>query len=649
MGQGTLLHRIVMQSSLASHPVRPQTPPYDTSYDIDKYNGTLMQGTPSSPVRIRNPSFEVPSAQAARFETGGDVSRGSSRIARKPLNGARPLMAPRQQSNPMMGDNLSAPQLDWPLSSTGSTFPSSDHFRTNSEPVPTTMSPAYYASEYDTNGNAEEDYVEEPQQIEQLQYHHSFDPPQRKPVPPTDLSRDHNHDRIPRIPSPYSDSHTTSSNEGSGGAILKNGKHLADRVLTRPISAMTLGSDLHGRGRSVSPQEFRSESSQSPNRNPRGLSAGRSPARKSPDAGMRASTIDLLNIPYAQQMAHQNLAAGNAQLRGAVGANASLMDTRKTLEMYRANVKKTNDSAIQYEFALFMISAAQEMSSAAATDRERDASPVRDIKDREQLLLEAKQILQKLADRSYVYAQYYLADGYFSGLFNKGKEEHDRAFPLFVSAGKRGHAEASYRGALCYEFGWGCRKDYAKSVQYLRQAATKNHPGASTRLGQACLHGDMGLTGRYREGVKWMKRATESADHQHYQAPYELGLLHIHGYGDDIFKDESYAAQLFTKAAELGHPEASLRMGEAYEHGLLSCPKDSALSIHFYTGAAQAGIPKAMMALCAWYMVGAEPVLEKDEAEAYEWARRSAESGTYRRSDCAVPNRQLTMIRLREG
>jgi TPR repeat protein len=33
------------------------------------------------------------------------------------------------------------------------------------------------------------------------------------------------------------------------------------------------------------------------------------------------------------------------------------------------------------------------------------------------------------------------------------------------------------------------------------------------------------------------------------------------------------------------------------------------------------------MNLCAWYMVGAEPVLEKDENEAYEWAKKAAEHG----------------------
>jgi TPR repeat protein len=77
----------------------------------------------------------------------------------------------------------------------------------------------------------------------------------------------------------------------------------------------------------------------------------------------------------------------------------------------------------------------------------------------------------------------------------------------------------------------------------------------------------------------------------------------------------------------LGHPLAALKLGEAYEHGLLRCPKDAALSVHYYNCAAQADIPEAMMNLCAWYMVGAEPVLEKDENEAYEWAKKAAEHG----------------------
>jgi TPR repeat protein len=305
-----------------------------------------------------------------------------------------------------------------------------------------------------------------------------------------------------------------------------------------------------------------------------------------------------------------------------VGQNASLLNQKKTLEMYRANVKKTADTAVQYEFALFMVQVARELLGTENGSDDHGMNPT-------ELLKEARQILQRLADRSYPFAQYYLADGYASGLFNKDKPDHDRAFPLFVAASKHGHAESGFRAALCYEFGWGCRKDYAKAVQFYRAAASKNHPGAATRLGKACLTGDMGLQNKYREGLKWLKRATESADFQYNIAPYELGLLHETGFGDDIFKDEVYAVQLFTQSAELGHPLAALKLGEAYEHGLLRCPKDAALSVHYYNCAAQADIPEAMMNLCAWYMVGAEPVLEKDENEAYEWAKKAAEHGKF--------------------
>jgi TPR repeat protein len=377
----------------------------------------------------------------------------------------------------------------------------------------------------------------------------------------------------------------------------------------RPESTFTTdsGSDANSRPHK---RHLSTGATPSPSASPINYAAGVSNNRQSPD--MRpTSYIDLLHVPYPQQVAPVP-SLDNSMLRSVVGSNASLLDTRKTLEMYRANVKKTNEPAIQYEFALFMVQAARESTSKT---------------EHQEMLQEAKQILQKLADRSYPFAQYYLGDGLASGVFNKGKEDYDRAFPLFVAASKHGHAEAGYRAALCYEFGWGCRRDYAKAVQFYRASASKNHPGAATRLGLACLEGTMGLNGKYREGVKWLKRAAESADFQYNSAPYELARLHEVGYGDDIFKDEAYAAQLYTQSAELSHPEASLVMGRAYEYGLLTCPKDAALSIHFYNSAAQAGQPEAMMALCAWYLFGAEPILARDDQEAFEWAKRSADLG----------------------
>ncbi|KAG7102176.1 Protein SKT5 like protein [Verticillium longisporum] len=458
-------------------------------------------------------------------------------------------------------------------------------------------------SECRDNGSAESSLIEghmpRNQSVPLFQYHH------QDQYPPERVAS------APNMP----DGRSASNPDLAAGAGIN--RHLTPSSsgfvqrgpLQRPPSVYSTYSDFGARSRS-------------PGLMP-GNRVSSAQSRRSPDV-RPSSYAELLNVPYPQQ-APAPISFDNNRLRNAVGNNASLLSAEKTLEMYRQNVKKTTDLSIQYSFAVFLISTAQEQ----GLDWEEPARKNGDDQIKgspQELVKEAKQILQKLSSAGYPFAQYYLADGYASGLFSKGKEDYSQAFPLFVIAAKHGHAESGYRSALCYEFGWGCRKDPAKAVQFLRIAASKRHPGAMTRLGKACLVGDLGEK-RYREGIKWMKLAAEAADSIYNSAPYQLACLYETGYGDDVFKDENYAAELFTQAAELGHPEANFRMGEAYEHGKLGCPRDPALSVHFYTGAAEKGHAAAMMGLCAWYMVGAEPILEKDEEEAYEWARRSAELG----------------------
>ncbi|KAI1481682.1 HCP-like protein [Daldinia eschscholtzii] len=459
-----------------------------------------------------------------------------------------------------------------------------------------------------------ESSIQDSQSVPQLQYHHQPFLPRVSSVPIESNSRSSSKSDLLSDPTMPINRHLTPNS------------FMRRSSMPRPQSAYSGHSELGPRGRSPS----------------YGASYPRTPSvhsRRSPET-RPTSYAELLNVPYPQQ-APAPITFDNSYLRNNVGSNASLLSAQKTLEMYRQNVKKTNDFSIQYSFAIFLISTAQEQGldfeEPSRGKGSPKGSPNKEISESSplELVREAKSILTRLANGGYPFAQYYLADGFASGLFNKGKEDYNAAFPLFVLAAKHGHAESAYRAGLCYEFGWGCRKDPAKAVQYLRTAASKNHPGAMTRLGKACLSGDLGEN-RYREGVKWLKRATEAADTMYNAAPYHLGTLYETGYGDDIFKDESYAAELFTQAAELGHAEASYRMGDAYEHGKLNCPRDPALSVHFYTGAAERGHAAAMMGLCAWYMVGADPILEKDEEEAYEWARRSAELAGFVKAQYAV-------------
>ncbi|EKG22229.1 Sel1-like protein [Macrophomina phaseolina MS6] len=472
---------------------------------------------------------------------------------------------------------------------------------------PASMAGDVLSEDFKRHTIASEMRYEDVQEVEEEQYERPQYFHQPYQVQPAKLKKAERQDYVR---STYSDSQGSSSGQSSGPRV---GLAQPRSTLARPASAFTL--DPRGRRSSPASADHLTPSpSGSPSPYARSLSAN----RRSPDH-RPASYVDLLNnVPYAQQIAPTQDLTQSA-LRTLVGNDVSLLDTQKTVEMYMANVKKTPDSSVQYEFAVYLVQAAKEFIHSDDRAKKNYAETV--------MVREARNILQRLADRSYPFAQYLLADGYYSGFFNKGKPDQEKAFPLFVAASKHGHAESGYRAGLMYEHGWGCRKDLAKAAQFYRASASKNHPGAASRLGQACIFGELGLGRRDREGLKWLKRASESADPQYNAGPLLLAKLHENGHGDDCFKDEVYAAQLYTQAAELGNAEACLKMGECYEHGLLGCPKDPALSVHFYTGAAMQDIPQAMMNLCAWYLIGAPPVLEKDENESYEWAKRAAEMG----------------------
>lgn len=555
-----------------------------SSLQVD--NEAHMHRSPLSPVRIDG-SVGIPQASSAVIENSDDIGNESSfldqsfsgmKISEEPKF---PVRVDSMPPNAAANRHTSASTGSWSLVGNDK----DDSSKRGSTDRQDSVSKAYH------NSNSSQGSLDSSQQMDYhpLQYHHR----------------------------PFRDSPTGRRSGSSSAEYLANPNQLlAPGKPPRPVSAYSSTSDL----RSRSPNNY------SPN-----IQARRS-SNYSPDMRPMSTFVDLINTSYPQPVPSP-AAKNNENLRMLLGNNVSLLSHKQTFEMYLGNVKKTNDPAVQYEFAVFMISAVQEMYS----NQEEDPKPVSGEKGkgvapditRSRLLLEAKAILQRLADRSYPFAQYYLGDGYSSGLFNKGKIDHERALPLFVAASKHGHAEAAYRAGLCNEFGWGCRVDGPKATNFYRNAAVKNHPGALLRLGRACLSGDLGLGKRYREGLKWLKRAAEAADFQYNSAPFELGLLHENGFGDDVFKDEPYAAQLFTKSADLGHSDANYRMGHAYEIGELDCPVDPALSIHFYTAAAQMGHPEAQLALCAWYMIGADPILEKDEMEAYEWARQAALQGIF--------------------
>ncbi|MBW0476710.1 hypothetical protein O181_016425 [Austropuccinia psidii MF-1] len=372
------------------------------------------------------------------------------------------------------------------------------------------------------------------------------------------------------------------------------------------------------------------------------------------------------------------------------GAKAKLLDHTKTLELYRANAKKTNNSEVLFEFSCFLLDLVNEMnieiedersindhshedpqrrsviehsskssssgSKISGIDRDKD-------KEKSSLTQEAIGLLQKLANRGHVQSQFLLADCYTKGIgtstnsnsglsisnsnspisnspinpsgpdplgsmASKGsKQDYDRAFPLFVLAAKHGHVESMYRAGQCCEFGWGTRKEREKAIQFYRKAAIAQHPQAMYRLGLVDLNGDLGQPRKPKDGVKWLKRAAEMADATNPKPLHELALLHERGLEHVVFIDFDYAIELLARAAELGYAPSAYKLGECYEYGRLGCPQDSALSIHYYNIAAQQNHKEACFALTAWYLVGSAGVLPQSDREAFLWAQKAAESG----------------------
>lgn len=264
------------------------------------------------------------------------------------------------------------------------------------------------------------------------------------------------------------------------------------------------------------------------------------------------------------------------------GNQASLLSHERTLELYRANAKKTQDPALQFEFAVFMIDASKTWPIPPNTPGNLlDVEKALDR--RENLIHEATALLKRLADRGHPASQYFLADCYANGIgTSKNKQDFDRAYPLFMLAAKHGHPDAAYRAGTCCENGWGCRRESAKAVQFYRKAAASLHPGAMYRLGIAELNGELSLSRSPKEGVKWLKRSAEHATAEFPHALHELALLHERGIDNVLFIDLEYSVELLAQAAELGYAPSAYRLGECYEYGKMGCPQDAALSIHYY-------------------------------------------------------------------
>ncbi|KAJ1912368.1 hypothetical protein IWQ60_009695 [Tieghemiomyces parasiticus] len=299
--------------------------------------------------------------------------------------------------------------------------------------------------------------------------------------------------------------------------------------------------------------------------------------------------------------------------------------TLAIIDSLREKANQSSDPKVQLEFVQYAV----RFGDQAITN---EVSPVETERVKQNLRAEALKLLKKLATQGgfgrgcYADAQFVLADCYNKGHLDLAPD-HDKAFNLYQQSSKQSHAQGTYRTAVCYEMGAGTKRDPHRAVQYYRKAAALGDTGAMYKLGVVMLKGLLSQPINTREGVTWLKRAADNADHENPHALHELALCYEKGGVQSIIVDEHYAKELYTQAAQLGYEPSQFKLGFCYEYGTLTCPQDPRRSIAWYTRAAEQGDAEAELALSGWYLTGSEGILQQSDTEAYLWARKAADKG----------------------
>ncbi|OAD08914.1 hypothetical protein MUCCIDRAFT_14679, partial [Mucor lusitanicus CBS 277.49] len=222
-------------------------------------------------------------------------------------------------------------------------------------------------------------------------------------------------------------------------------------------------------------------------------------------------------------------------------------------------------------------------------------------------------------------AQFLLANCY--GVGGLGLPlDRERAFSLYIHASKQNHIESTYRAGVCYEIGIGTRKDYGRAMSFYRKAATQSHVASMYKLAIILMRGYCGQTINMKEALTWLQRAAALANTQNPHAMYALAMLQFsEEFAEHRIADGSYALELLHTSAHMEYLPSQVKLGELYEmgsHGFVQV--DDALSIYWYTRAAEQGNADAALALSSWYLTGSAGILPQSNREAYLWARRAA-------------------------
>ncbi|MFJ1330734.1 hypothetical protein [Capnocytophaga canimorsus] len=218
-----------------------------------------------------------------------------------------------------------------------------------------------------------------------------------------------------------------------------------------------------------------------------------------------------------------------------------------------------------------------------------------------------------------IYESAYDAEAlYKQAVLHSRKNEHEKAFELFLESANKGYSGAQYDLGLAYYGGIGISQDYNEAVKWFRKSAEQGDASGQNSLGLMYESG-FGVPQDYNEAVKWYRKSAEQGNAS---GQNNLGLMYRNGLG--VSKDYNEAVKWYRKSAEQGYALGQNNLGTMYYNGQ-GVSKDYNEAVKWYRKAAEQGNAFGQSNLGTMYYYGQG--VSKDYNEAVKWFRKAAEQG----------------------
>jgi len=237
---------------------------------------------------------------------------------------------------------------------------------------------------------------------------------------------------------------------------------------------------------------------------------------------------------------------------------------------------------------------------------------------------EALQALQHATDAGSAEGAHRLALVFAEGTGGMPRDDA-KALALFERAAAAGHHRAQINAGTLYFRGQGTPRDLVRARAWLEKAATQEDPYALYALGRAL---DDSAGQALADPVRAADLYRRAAQLGHPIAALRYGLALNEGIG--VRKNPALAQQWLIYADKWGVPEAALAMGDIAARTPASRDKAAnekavRTAITWYEAAARAGVPSAQFKLANAYFAGAG--VARDPQQALRWYERAAAQG----------------------